>query len=135
MTVEINGIEIDTTSADILRHLHEENGELTTSELRQELGLDRSEPIKYRVREKLEPGKLVVMEQQGVDDTGRHLPHVIRLTDQGEEYMDDFGGDVRESVSDDDLDARVERLERQNERLWAVVSQLRNDLTAAQSDD
>lgn len=130
MTLTIEGKRIDSTTADILRHLDnaDDDEDVTTSDLREALGLDRSEPIKYRVRTKLMPIGFAELVAQGTDDTGRNLPHRVEFNEKGERYLETHGYEIRESVSDEDLQERVERLERQNDRLWEYVNMFKQDI-------
>jgi DNA-binding PadR family transcriptional regulator len=129
MTVSIDA-ELDELAEKILSLLAEESGELTTTEIRDSVGLETddsgSSKVYYRVSKYLEPEGLV--ESHLPDpEPGKYPAKRISLTDAGEEFVaeNDFS-EPDTQIADDRLTAledRIDALEAENERLREQVAE------------
>lgn len=114
---------LDSLTKDILLRLMQD-GSATTSDLREAVGVESTKRVKYRVRTKLQPNGLVRVEKRGKDEYGRDLPHRIHLTEKGEAFCESYEDELRSSDGLD-VEERVDRLERQFDRLREEVIRLR----------
>jgi predicted MarR family transcription regulator len=124
---------LDPLTKDILLCLMEQDGSATTSDVRETVGVESTKRVKYRVRTKLQPHGLVRVEKRGKDEYGRDLPHRIHLTETGEALCESYENELRSSDGLD-VEERVDRLERQFDRLREEVIQLRFGDPAGDSD-
>lgn len=123
----------DWISSGVLHHLLNEPH--STTQLRTELGVDDTDPIRYRVREHMEPEGIVeVSRGESPDNNDTQIPPLmIKLTEKGREWAEtldlEYDGS-RETVSSrlDYLESQVQkqadqitRLEAENERLREVM--------------
>lgn len=123
----------DWISSGVLHHLLDEPH--STTQLRTELGVDDTDPIRYRVREHMEPEGIVsVSRGESPDNNDTQIPPLmIKLTEKGREWAEtldlEYDGS-RETVSSrlDYLESQVQkqadqitRLETENERLREVM--------------
>lgn len=103
--------ELDRISKDALLEMRDA-GECTSSELRDATEANSTKQIKYRCREYLLPSGIVEETQWGADDHGRDLPVVYSLTEAGEDWVSAYEPELADT-SDDSVEERVSRLERQ----------------------
>jgi DNA-binding PadR family transcriptional regulator len=113
--------ELDPFEVDILRALAEHDGEATSTEIRNYLGVDGTTKLNYRVREKLEPAGYIDTHQPARED-GRIPPKIISLSETGREVLEvlDDPTETRREIAD-----RVGRLEEQIHGLREENQELR----------
>lgn len=116
-------------------------GEATTSEVRPEVDFDVSVParkIKYQVSEYLEPAGLVESFQPE-GNTGEIPPKEYTLTESGESYLESYEGDIQSERVDGDrlaqLEARIDDLEAENERLREQVAETESGAAGGVDED
>ena len=107
--------EFDWLTESILKELRSMDGEGTTSELRERIGVEDTNPVRYRLTDKLEPQGFVETEQP-TGGSGPRPSKVAHLTSRGEGLADQLldagdSDDLSISAELDQLKAQVNRLE------------------------
>lgn len=98
----------DWLEAAIIVELYETNSTLSTSELRERLGVSSTEPIRYRLREHLEERGIVEITKS--DSADGHLPPVVaELTEAGYEWAESIDLDAHQEA--DTVTDRLDRIE------------------------
>lgn len=131
-TTKINHEPEDNLEREILAVLYDSGESLTTSQIKDRLGLDGTNAITYRARERLEPRGIVSI---GVGESTHPTaiaPLKITLTAEGEQWV--------ESINLDSYDAetvieRIEHLERQVEQQQALINDLLTATGVRQEQD
>jgi len=131
-TVEVDGDEIDPKSAHYLRTVVENDGEATTSEIRERAALSKSE-VHYRHKKLRDLG---VVEIETPDERGGRMydgktPNVVRLTDVGRRLVEQ--GDVLEATTHDGVEHLKNRIEGLRGRMKQSREELERRLSRVES--
>lgn len=107
--------EFDWLTESILKELRSMDGEGTTSELRERIGVDDTNPVRYRLTDKLEAQGFVETEQP-TGGSGPRPSKVAYLTSRGEGLADQLldagdSDDLSISAELDQLRVSVNKLE------------------------
>ena len=107
--------EYDWVTEKILTELRSMDGEGTTPEIRDRVGVEKSYKIRYRVNDKLEPEGFVETEQPPAEP-GNTPPKIVRLTSRGEGLADqlldaDDSEDLSISGELEQVRARLNKIE------------------------
>lgn len=130
-TTKINHEPEDNLEREILAVLYNSGESLTSSEIKNRLGIDSTNPITYRARERLEPKGIVSIGEGESTHPTAITPLEITLTADGEVWVESI--DV-ESYDAETVTERLEQLERQVEQQQALISDLLTATGVRQSD-
>jgi hypothetical protein len=111
----------DWTERAMLSVLAESDEPVTTSELKQELGVDSTNPFTYRARERLEPKGIITISQGDSTHPTAIAPLQFTLTDDGQEWVTTMDLEV---FDDGTVTERIERLENTVERQEELMNKL-----------
>ena len=113
----------DTIARDTLIAVENNGGVANTSEIKTEIGVDRTAKIRYRMKNKLVPANLVEVEQPP-SETGAPEPKMVTLTTTGEAVAERLGDEAEEHETKRDEEIR---------ELRAQVSELQSDVELLES--
>ena len=122
--------EYDWLTESILKELRSMEGEGTTTELRERIGAERNDSIRYRLSDKLEPQGFVETEQP-TGGPGPSPAKIARLTSRGEGLADqllDAGDSDKLSIS-----AEVEQLHAEVNKLTSTVEEQQEHIEELQN--
>lgn len=122
-----NGVEIDERMALVIESIRQHDGRATTTDVKQDTPFEHNNSVKYRFRQLEEVG-VVDIEDQGIDEeTGRRLPLLVELTDDGQELVEKYDIHADSVREQQDIEERVRTLE-------AKVDKVRDDMWDLKSD-